>query len=73
MNPVLEAQLAAAALFVETWAGLFRDGTISMTCIEADTAADLLRAFGRDDVADAHSAGHAAADEPGDAHYASRS
>jgi len=67
-------RLAAAESFVETWrellgSSLTDDYACSLTCVEAETAARLLRAFGADTTAGALLAAHASMDEPYDAHY----
>jgi hypothetical protein len=48
------------------------DGSVfrTMACREVEALADVLRATGRNDVADAVIADHADYDQPGDDHYA---
>lgn len=70
----LTERVEAAELFVKDWMELFvslhGDYDCTMTCSEAESAADLLRAFGRKEAAEAVMEHHTESDEPGDAHYA---
>lgn len=63
----------AARLFADTWLELFLslpdDYDCTMTCLEADRAADLYRALGDEGTAEQIVKAHAAHDEPGDGHY----
>ena len=68
-------KMQAAAKFVEIWDGsglaaaLITDYSCELTCPEAEALADLFRAFGAVDTADAIIEDHASTDEPGDEHY----
>jgi hypothetical protein len=69
----LHQQRDAAATFVEVWAELLPalpdDYTCHLNCAEADTAAELLRAFGHTEAAASLMKAHAEHDDPGDAHW----
>jgi hypothetical protein len=72
--PFPDAELAAAAReFAGVWAELGPclpdDYACHMTCAEADTLCELLRAAGHRAAGDSVLAAHAAHDEPGDGHY----
>lgn len=70
-NP--DPRFAASEAFVECWADLLMslpdDYACHMTCIEANLAADLLRAFGMTEHAEELIVAHAEHDEEGDLHY----
>ncbi|MDI3386921.1 hypothetical protein QIS99_12015 [Streptomyces sp. B-S-A8] len=65
--------ISAATAFVDAWQHLAPtltyDYECHLQCSEANTLAELFRAFGRQDVADEVIAAHAEHDEPGDSHY----
>jgi hypothetical protein len=68
-----ERQLDIARTFAETWADLLTslpdDYTCHLNCAEADTAAELLRAFGYEETAASLIRAHAEHDEPGETHH----
>lgn len=64
----------ALAEFVSVFAreDLAGDLAVRLTCVEVDALAGLLRAFGRDEVADLWIAEHATDDDEGDAHQTAK-
>jgi hypothetical protein len=68
-----EILITAALAFTETWAELAPDLPdhygCTLTCAEADTLCELLRAAGHREAGDAILIAHAYRDEPGDGHY----
>jgi hypothetical protein len=69
----LLAAATAAWAFQDAWGPVFAaahaDVGLTITCLEADTAADLFRVFGDDDTADGLLDGHAVHDTEVDRHY----